>query len=832
MKYKISYSIGNTNSNYNKHCFGVNSLAFSKETNILFSAGRDSTIKSWNINNSNSSFKYHSCYEGHTDWVNDIFLDNTENFMVSCSSDSTIKIWNSSTQEIIRTLDKQHDDYVKVLAYAPNVNYFASSGLDSHILLWDLNTCSISSNLVVDNNDNRNTRLVGKAGSEGISIYSLAITKDASLVLSGSTERAIRAWDPKSGQKIFKLKGHTENIRSIILNNQGDKCISASTDGTFRLWDIGTQRVIQIYDDIHTDSVWSLAATDSFSHVFSGGRDGLIFSTDLKTQKSTLICKEPNPILKIYNNERDKSLWVSTTDSSIKNWNISSIYDKTQENTLLDDDELVDDDKNYSNNKEENVSQLLYDRKNNQEVQQPEPQQQIQLQHQELQEQQQNPLTEEPSIIIEGRPGIVKHHVLNNRRQILTKDADEIVLLWDVLRGQEVKNFGKTDFDSKCEELTEIVHIPKWFNVDTKTGGIYITLENPTGLSADAHLTNLGFPDKYDDDDLINIGEKVLLSLFSKYQKERLAEPDTKHSSSSSVDSLGSNSSTSSNVTAIPLSSSISSTSNLYTNNRDLTPRELPSSITPSTSQDNLSKLPSPSPLVAPQQQQPPVKKPLLFELPPSTDIVILEETSNSILLRSKIDELTAEDFVPDWVKVAISGRFKKENKMVTLMLIPVDERNISALGRRVQASTSFQIKKICYHIAENLNPRIVGEPLVPKPDEFIEILCNSKVLDNNYSLATVKSFFWKSTEDLKLYYRIKHQYGNEMEIKKLLSRSYKQKSVNSSPSIIGQSSQNDPNLCNYVNGIPNLSISSSPGTIYNRQNQQHSSMHYSNVNK
>lgn len=39
-----------------------------------------------------------------------------------------------------------------------------------------------------------------------------------------------------------------------------------------RLWDLGQQRCVHSYA-VHTDSVWALASTPSFAHVYSGGRD-------------------------------------------------------------------------------------------------------------------------------------------------------------------------------------------------------------------------------------------------------------------------------------------------------------------------------------------------------------------------------------------------------------------------------------------------------------------------------------------------------------------------------------------------------------------------------
>ena len=39
------------------------------------------------------------------------------------------------------------------------------------------------------------------------SIYSLAMNAAGSVIISGSTERVLRVWDPRTGNKIMKLKG-------------------------------------------------------------------------------------------------------------------------------------------------------------------------------------------------------------------------------------------------------------------------------------------------------------------------------------------------------------------------------------------------------------------------------------------------------------------------------------------------------------------------------------------------------------------------------------------------------------------------------------------------
>ena len=31
----------------------------------------------------------------------------------------------------------------------------------------------------------------------------------------------LRVWDPRSGSKVMKLKGHTDNVRALLLNRDG-----------------------------------------------------------------------------------------------------------------------------------------------------------------------------------------------------------------------------------------------------------------------------------------------------------------------------------------------------------------------------------------------------------------------------------------------------------------------------------------------------------------------------------------------------------------------------------------------------------------------------------
>lgn len=63
-----------------------------------------------------------------------------------------------------------------------------------------------------------------------------------SIIVSGSTEKALRVWDPRTCAKLTKLKGHTDNVKAIVVSKDGSQCLSGSSDGTIKLWSISQQR--------------------------------------------------------------------------------------------------------------------------------------------------------------------------------------------------------------------------------------------------------------------------------------------------------------------------------------------------------------------------------------------------------------------------------------------------------------------------------------------------------------------------------------------------------------------------------------------------------------
>ncbi|XP_052718579.1 WD repeat-containing protein 48-like [Crassostrea angulata] len=469
-KVQISFIIRDEVEKYNRS--GVNAIQHDPDLKRLYSAGRDSIIRIWDTRTKKDP--YQKSMEHHIDWVNDIVLCCRGRIMLSASSDSTIKVWNAHEGTCMATL-RPHRDYVKCLAYAKDVEVVASAGLDKTIYLWDVEELAA---LTSTNNNVKESKVHEKS-----SIYSLAINPPGTILACGSTEKAVGVYsvgvmDTRGPQDIMRLKGHTDNVRALVLNRDGTQCLSGSSDGTIRLWSLGQQRCVATYR-VHDDSVWALQANESFTTVYSGGRDRRVWATDLlNPDYRTLICEEKSPILKLELVKGDTdydSMWVATTDSTIKNWSLKNIQKRLSGE--------------YDN---ENIK----------------------------------PVYTQPNSTIKGGSSIRQYHVLNDKCHILTKDTENNVALWNVLSAQLIEKLGKVSFEEEIKKRFKMVHVPHWFTVDLKIGLLTIHLDESDVFSAwVSSIRDLGInPPSEWEDCKINLGQQLLRALFEHWPKSHMYE--------------------------------------------------------------------------------------------------------------------------------------------------------------------------------------------------------------------------------------------------------------------------------------------------------------------
>ncbi len=402
--------------------------------------------------NTQTSTTFRAQTQAHTHWVNDIVLAQNNTALVSASSDLTVRVWRplSNESEAPQTIG-QHADYVKCVATpSSQADWVASGGLDRKICLWDLSGAGKKLEIAVGDEET----------SEKGSVYALSVSR--SILASGGPESIVRLWDPRTGKRVTKFVGHTDNIRDILVNESGDTIMTASSDQTVKVWSVTAGRCMHTLT-MHNDSVWALFSEDPDLGVFySSDRSGLVVKTDVRGTLgemddglSLAVAHENEGVNKVI--ASGDHIWTATSSSSINRWpnvntgsdiQLPEAYRHHRASSATSRPKHLSPAPSTDNSKKEIPAQSVLRISNTASFPAPpvrdadaattysamssarkgseilvDPDIGVII-----------PINALPEETIEGQHGLVKHKLLNDRRRALTLDTAGDVLLWDLLR--------------------------------------------------------------------------------------------------------------------------------------------------------------------------------------------------------------------------------------------------------------------------------------------------------------------------------------------------------------------------------------------------------------
>ncbi|KAJ5690279.1 hypothetical protein N7462_004671 [Penicillium macrosclerotiorum] len=523
------------------HRLGVNGLAVDRQNSILYSAGRDGVICSWDLDfaldsqSSSNPFSddnrtpgptsFKTQVQAHSHWINDIVLTQDNSALVSASSDTTVRLWrpHSESTEVPERIGK-HSDYVKALASpGGQASWVASGGLDHKLYLWDLN--GGGEILSID--------ACGDDTAEKGSVYALGAVN--SVLASGGPENVVRVWDPKSGKLVTKFVGHTDNIRDILINQTGDTIMTASSDQTIKVWSLTAGRCMNTLT-MHNDSVWSLYSDDpNLAVVYSSDRSGLVAKTDTRgssdVEQGTCVAalQEHEGVVKVV--AAGDFIWTATPKSSINRWrNVDTTLEieAPPDPTRTIDSAAADTPKAADTKPKKipfnavlqlsNTSALLGtpshasgksgegDLDNDIGIT--------------------LPVHSLPEETIEGQHGLIKCLMLNDRKRTLTQDSAGEVVLWDLLKCVPVQEFGKRHIDDVATEINTTESISHWCTIDVRTGRLSVILEPNRCFDAEVYADEAGLSpsdlSQFREDQRINLGKWILRWLFAPLVDEEI----------------------------------------------------------------------------------------------------------------------------------------------------------------------------------------------------------------------------------------------------------------------------------------------------------------------
>jgi len=152
---------------------------------------------------------------------------------------------------------KGHKDFVYSVAFTPDGAGIVSGSLDKTMKLWDISpllrhphrlqsliqaTGQVSTNQMPGNKDGGEKGSVCTTDFVGHKDYvlSVAISPEGSWFVSGSKDRCVLFWDPKTAQPQLVLQGHKNSVISVDFSPAGGLLATGSGDWKARIWSYST----------------------------------------------------------------------------------------------------------------------------------------------------------------------------------------------------------------------------------------------------------------------------------------------------------------------------------------------------------------------------------------------------------------------------------------------------------------------------------------------------------------------------------------------------------------------------------------------------------------
>ncbi|XP_044307140.1 WD repeat-containing protein 64 [Varanus komodoensis] len=133
---------------------------------------------------------------------------------------------------------KLHNDWVVKVKYIPALNCFGSCSFDS------------VHSLVLDDLKRLEDNIPVRDFSVPRGVNAFTYCGKANIVVTGGDDKILRLWHPNINTKpVGKLMGHLFSITEIAANEKDQHIISLSTAKIFRVWDIQTLSLLQVFHD-------------------------------------------------------------------------------------------------------------------------------------------------------------------------------------------------------------------------------------------------------------------------------------------------------------------------------------------------------------------------------------------------------------------------------------------------------------------------------------------------------------------------------------------------------------------------------------------------------
>ena len=224
--------------------------------------------------------------EYHTDAVQSLAISKNNSYLVSASYDRTLKVFNLSNNELVTSIEN-YSRWNNCIDITPDGKYVVAGVGDTYLRLWELKALCAQPQATLFKSH------TGK-------VVALAATRNNKVIISASIDGTIRIWDTIHRDRSFVLNKKPLSLMTLAISNDDLFLFSNLGDKTIIVWDL------QSYEELT-----KIKYPNSFSEDFKSSLDSIhIFCADItKSKEKAVICYENG----------DVQLWRQNSSKIIMN---------------------------------------------------------------------------------------------------------------------------------------------------------------------------------------------------------------------------------------------------------------------------------------------------------------------------------------------------------------------------------------------------------------------------------------------------------------------------------------------------------------------------------
>lgn len=764
----------------------------------------------------------------HLDWINDIaIVSNTS--IATCSNDLSVKLCGPGGLD---TTLGYHDDYVKTLGFSATcANQLVSAGLDRTVKVWDIPTKTEVSSYTFDNEkfsvyatDCHENLLIAAGPACTIALFDRrtmnrpvktflghtdtvrTLKLGATSFLSGSSDTTVRLWDLRTNRATRLFDMHDASVFCLATPE--------GSDG-FDIFYSGDRSGVVLKTDLRA----------SYLDPRPKSSDYLNDKVNESLGISTVVANLEHPVLSLA--EGAGLLWTSSsasTDSFISSWRIPdteklACYQGIKLNRNLQilepqgDQSVHSDDivSQFSHDDMDHIDQALTSQTNLDDVYDDSqgfdsffvrtnggPDSDyvaasvdgdyptLDISYERIPDTLITviPYSDTPCQTIAGSNGLIKARMLNNRRHVAVMDQNGSIYVVDIVSNKLIKTLPQAcaeedeeamadTFEEATDHLQTEETLPSWCTVQTKSGMLFVTLQDATFSNTEIYCDT--FQKEYNIDldateTRYNIGKVVLRSLFFRFTTEVFKPEEIAKRSVQSV-SIKESSDKAEKGSEKKEAKKNKFSFRLGYHKRDEKKKEEPESDDdkePPKSADELKteaiaqidttpellRWIDSEGITEPQH----VQGVPYFDYDGSILLTINENIRNygndtktlflTSLAKTATTSETLQDLLPVWVSRAVLlGRYPhKEVPKVSFVLLPKKGSGLSLLeSNKLSAYSMLRVSKVMEFVRERLPPE--------QREVNLGLYCKDVALAPDTTLGTIKARIWKSNGDVQLDY-------------------------------------------------------------------------------